>query len=589
MNLFSFIKSHVSIFDVVSEYTTLRKAGNYWKARCPFHHEKTASFTVSPHKDIFYCFGCHTSGDVISFTAKVENCSQLEAAQLLAERKNLEIPKDIAFEHHEENMEKKEAYFAICKQIALWCHEELKKSPSVINYLHQRNITLTSIDDFAVGYMPGGMQSIRALTHAMKQLNILQDDLLDTNFLAMGKKVIYSPFEERIIFPIRDHIGRFCGFGGRTFKPEDTRPKYYNSRENDYFIKGSLLFGLPQAKKAIQQAGYTFLVEGYTDCIAMAQYGYTNTVATLGTACTAAHLKQLSRMAPYLYVLYDGDEAGHHAVLRLTELCWQAHMELKVISLPNSQDPDSYLAAGNDLKPAIEHAQDIFVFFIDSMSKELPSQTVHEKVQSARRLIEIIRPIEDPLKQDMLLQKAATTFDVPFESLKRELLQAAPQKRNSAPEEQPAQNDDQEAIVVLSSLEKRIGAAILNNTNLVGETNVSLLRTCLSEPIVKIIDALLTKRDEKSVEFSGLIQNLEPALQNLAHELVVEHEKSIEKQEFQELVLQLQKKRWKHLVHHVKLQLAHAKDTQDEPRVQAILKEFMALKQAIAPQGSKTQ
>ena len=584
MTVFNFIKSNVSIFDTINEYTTLRKAGTYWKARCPFHHEKTASFTVSPHKDIFYCFGCHVNGDVISFIAKMENCSQIEAAKLLADRNNLELPKDISFDHNEENIEQKEAYFNTCKNISLWCHDQLKKSPSVVAYLQKRGIDAASIEKYTIGYMPGGMQSIRTFTHEMQKQSILIQDLINANFLTQGKKVVYSPFEERIIFPIQDHLGRFCGFGGRTFKVEDTRPKYYNSRENDYFIKGSLLFGLPQAKKAIQKESRAFLVEGYTDCITMTQHGFINTIATLGTACTAAHLKQLSRLAPYLYILYDSDQAGHNAVLRLTELCWQAHMELKVIALPDNQDPDSFLKAGNDLATYIEKAQDIFVFFIESVARDLPNQTVHQKVQTARKLIDIIRPIDDALKRDMLLQKAANTFDVPFESLKREMSESPHAHRTKT--NSPGignQKADQKAQIKMSSLEKRIGSAILNNVGLLKNTNVSLLRICLEESLARLLDAIVLVCQTETFELSAFLPTLEPDLQQVAHQLALEHEDAITPEVFAQLVLQLQKKQWKLLVHQVKLQLTQAKDENNEQRVQEILHDFITLKQTLTP------
>ena len=172
---------------------------------------------------------------------------------------------------------------------------------------------------------------------------------MTAGILSESKNALYSPFEDRIMFPITDNLGRFCGFGGRTFMPQDERPKYYNSKENNFFTKGSLIFGLNVAKRDIQHKEIVFVVEGYMDCIAMAQHGYTNTVATLGTACTLEHLKQLSRYASYVYVLYDGDAAGQSAILRLTELCWNVNMDLKVIRLPRQEDPASFLAKGKAL------------------------------------------------------------------------------------------------------------------------------------------------------------------------------------------------------------------------------------------------
>jgi len=418
MNIFTFIKSRISIVDVINEYATLRKAGGYWKARCPFHHEKTGSFTVSPHKEIFYCFGCHKSGDVISFIADVENCSQIEAAKYIADRYQIELPEDLQSSHSQQN---KNHYQDICTTVADWCHEQLKKSPSVLAYLHQRDITEQSIDYFKIGYFPSGLLAIKNLIHEMKNQNILVDDLIDAAIIAQGKTVLYSPFEERIIFPIADTMGNYCGFGGRIFKPNDQRPKYYNSHENEFFTKGSLLFGLDMAKKPIQETGHVFLVEGYTDCVAMAQHGYRNSVATLGTACTLQHLKLLARYANDVYVLYDGDAAGKQAILRLTQLCWQANTELKVIELPEGEDPASFLEKGGNLKALIAQAQDIFGFFIASMGTNFKTKSLNERVNLTRKLLETIASVDDALKADMLLQQAASTLGMPLTTLTREM------------------------------------------------------------------------------------------------------------------------------------------------------------------------
>jgi len=310
MNLFGYIKGKIAILDVIGTYTTLKKAGLYWKGTCPFHHEKTASFTVSPHREIFYCFGCHAGGDAITFIAKAENCSPMEAIKLLVDRYGLTLPDNLVTDTDSSSLQDKKRYYELCQQVAHWCASNLAKSPVALSYLLERGMDKTTIEKFNIGYFPGGLLSIKNLIASMQKQNILATDLIEAHIITPGKSVLYSPFEERILFPIKDHLGRFCGFGGRIFKPQDDRAKYYNSRENDYFNKGSLLFGLDVAKASIQQEGSVFLVEGYTDCIAMAKHGFINTVATLGTACTIEHLKILSRYAHTLLIVYDADRAG---------------------------------------------------------------------------------------------------------------------------------------------------------------------------------------------------------------------------------------------------------------------------------------
>ncbi len=202
MNIFTYVKSQLAILDVAREYTTLKKLGSYWKGTCPFHHEKTASFTVSPHKEIFYCFGCHVGGDVVTFLAKVENCTPIEAAQYAAERYGIDLPDDLTTTGATQNAEKRSQYHAICKAVAQWCHEQLGKSPSVQQYVHQRGFDQNSIDHFTLGYFPGGLRSMNRFLTAMKQQNILAHDLTELHIVTQGKAVLYSPFEERTMCTI---------------------------------------------------------------------------------------------------------------------------------------------------------------------------------------------------------------------------------------------------------------------------------------------------------------------------------------------------------------------------------------------------
>lgn len=577
MNIFSFIKSRVTIWDVVNEYTTLKRAGSYWKSQCPFHHEKTASFTVSPDKEIFYCFGCHTGGDAISFIAQIENCSQLEAAHFLADRYNIDLPQNI--EVHEGNAEQKKHYFDVCRLVAQWCHAQLKKNPSVTAYLAKRGIDQKQIDDFMIGYFPTGLSSINTFTHDLKKNHILVDDLIQATILAQGKTVLYSPFEDRIIFPIKDHLGRFCGFGGRIFKAQDTRAKYYNSRENEYFTKGSLLFGLDQAKKSIQKEEFVFLVEGYTDCVAMVQHGYANTVATLGTACTIAHLKLLGRYTPYVYLLYDSDKAGQQAILRLTQLCWQASMELKVVQLPTGQDPDSFLTAGNDLKPRIAGAQDIFEFYIESQGKGFALKPLNEKIALTKTLIEIIQTVGEPLKIDILLQKAANTYEIPFETLRQELERTEPKKAtqpNTIPADPPSES--------VSRLEKKIFCAIINNIDLFNSPNDNYLISYMPDPLGDILQKL--KESQKNMspfEFTQFFDTLSQDEKQYVSKFLLEQEEIIGQEAFKKLVTQFHRQQWKQIVKTIQARLALAKQEGNNEKITQILNDFQRLKQQLVP------
>jgi DNA primase len=574
MNLFSFIKDRISILDVISEYVTVKKAGGYHKGTCPFHHEKTASFTVSPDKQIFYCFGCHLSGDVISFIAKIENCSPKDAAQFLAEKYNITLPQTISFESSDKNNEHKNHYFSVCKAVALWCHEQLLKNPVAQSYFLQREFTRDSFSYFMLGYFPSGNTSINNLLYEMKQQSILPRDLIDANILAQGRTTLYSPFEDRLIFPIKDALGRHCGFGGRIFKEQDTRAKYYNSRENEYFIKGSLLFNLDKAKKSIQETNTIFLVEGYTDCMAMIQHGLHNTVATLGTACTSDHLKQLARYAEQLYVTYDNDAAGRQAVLRLTELCWQVNLELKVIVLPQNEDPASFLAQHGDFSALIHGAQDIFHFFVDTLGQNFLHKPLNQKMHTIRSFLTIIASITDQLKKDILLQKASSTFNVPFESLKNELGRLIAQTP-SKPATLEVLAEPQHNV---SSLEKRIFCAIMNNMQLCSGDSTLRLLHYLPSPLKEILSKLrIIKEKVETVTFTLFFDTLDEQEKQYVSKLLLEENEIVDSAAFEQLLRQLQKKQWKIIVRDIKTQLAHAQQQGDEHKVSLILRDLMEL------------
>lgn len=585
MNLFSYIKSKVSIIDVVNEYTRLKRAGLYWKGTCPFHHEKTASFTVSPGKEIFYCFGCHVTGDAISFISRMENCTPMEAVKQLADRYHIELPTDLMMPQEDSATKKRESYFDLNRSVARWAHEQLLNSPHVLQYVQSRGISLQSVNTFMLGYFPGGIRSIKIFLQAMAGQNILAQDLLEAAILLEGQHVMYSPFEERILFPIKDHLGRFCGFGGRVFKADDTRPKYYNSRESQFFAKGSLLFGLDLAKRAAQENETIFMVEGYTDCIAMAQHGYPNTVATLGTACSLEHLRQISRFVSTVYVLYDGDTAGQKAMLRLAELCWQCSLDLYAINLPESDDPASLLVRGDSLAPYVAKAQDIFSFFVASLGANFGSKPLQEKLKISERVVEILSHVDNQLKRDFLVQKAAKALDIPFDSLMREILRTY---AKALPVQEPKKEESfsEKAVEIEpSKLEKRIFFAIINNIQLVNGHREEYLIRYFSEPLRTLLMRIKQEKKElPELDFERFFQMLGADDKRVVSKIMMEQEEQVSSETFDRLVAQFQKRHWKVMAHDIATKLEQAKKNCDTQEVQTLVAEFLELKKRVLEQ-----
>lgn len=542
---------------------------------------------VNDQKGIFYCFGCRVGGDAINFVAKMENCSPIQAAYQLAERYQIALPADINQRSDHNSDEDKNKYQLVGDAVARWCHQHLLKAPLVLDYVKRRGFDASSLNLFSVGYFPGGMTIARQLIQDLKPEHILVDDLLQAGIISASKNGYFSPFEDRIIFPIYDHLGRFCGFGGRIFKEHDQRSKYYNSKENEYFSKGTLLFGLDKAKRAIQTKGTAFLVEGYTDCLAMVQHGYTNTVATLGTACTRAHLKQLSRYASELIVLYDGDAAGQNAILRLTELCWEVNMDLSVASLPAGQDPASLLAQRHDINAYIQNTKEIFTFYIDSVGSHFEKLPLSQKMRATNELLSRLKTVDNSIKQDILLQRASQALRIPFETLKQELgepqglEQHARQSTAAAQAELPVAENENPIL----PLEKKIFCAIMNRIDLFDINNEHIIRIIdyLPSPLSTILSSLqehvLQGREPKFVCF---FDTLNDTSKQYVSGLLLEQTEIVDEKTFSLLLFQLQKKRWREMAHTFKLLLEKAKRDGDDEKVQRILHDFITLQQAMS-------
>lgn len=593
MTLFSFLKEQLPILNIISEFVQIKPAGHYWKGSCPFHAEKDASFTVSPDKQIYYCFGCHASGDVIGFIARVENITQLEAARYLIDRYGIQVPQHLLQATQTQALQDKDErdrIFKLCKAIALWAHSYLLQQKSPQEYVLSRSINKTSLELFHIGYFPSGTNAINGFVKDMASTGFLLKDLLENGFIMEGRSALYSPFEERVLFPITDTLGRFCGFGGRTFKQGDDRPKYYNSKESGCFEKGKLLFGLDKAKKALLDNGTGFLVEGYMDCIMMVQHGYQNTVATLGTACTSEHLKILSRYIHTLYVLYDGDQAGQKAMLRLTELCWEVDLELKVISLPAGHDPASFLVAGQSLETYITEAQDIISFFITSTGSNFASKPLSQKLSVAEKITAIISRVNPAFKQDLLLHQTAVTTQLPFSSLKELMLSSHKtrpnylQFENSTPEPEADKTDESEEINENSLLEEKIISVILNRMH---EENASHIpddiRAYFSpagQRILQHID-LLKDKEQNDRSIHRLLEMVNEKEKQWVTRISVQHNNQGCQQSFEYLLTRFYKLHWQKIVKDTKELVIKAKKAQNEQMVHEILERFSERKQEI--------
>ena len=586
MDLFNFIKQNVDILSVIGEYTSLKKTGSlYWKARCPFHYENTPSFTVSPHKNIYYCFGCHASGDVVGFIEKIENLSAFEAAQHLAARYNLEIPQEIS-KSLAPVLNK--SYYQLCYVVASWCNTMLSKNHAALEYVKKRNLNVATCTQFMLGYFPAGSKGIQQLLAHVTPLGFSSQDLVDANIIFPGKQGLYSPYEDRIMFPIKDHLGQVCGFGGRIFLSHDTRPKYYNSKESDYFKKGKILFGFDVAKSEIQKQQSAILVEGYMDCIALSQYGCKNVIATLGTAGSLEHLQQLAKHAQKIFLLYDADNAGKQAIIRLTTSCWQLDLDLKVVVLPVGQDPASMLEQHQDIMPYMAQAQEIFTFFLDIKSDNFAQESMKHKMTVVHEMFELIAQLKDNLKQNILLMKIAQNLQIPLEIIKNEYtyryeknVQAVVQSsRQHDTHSQPMQELQKE------KLEEQILAILLYEPTLLTVEYETLLLASLTGNHLDIFQKMAQCKELNKVLSSELVANsLNVSDLQLLQPVMFSVDSSNLKQTLQALMLKFKKKYWKTLASHIRMKILQAQKINDTLEVQRLIDVFEELKNELCKNG----
>lgn len=332
------VRAHTDIVQLVSEYVHLERKGKNYSGICPFHEDKDPSFTVSPGKQIFHCFGCGVGGNVFKFLMLAENLTFPEAVRRLAARCGVAVPERVVDSPAARRRERAWELNAAARDFYRHQLLHLPEAAAARDYLARRGVSAEIQEAFQLGYAPSGW---RALTNFLTARNFKERELQDLDLAAVGAKGLHDRFRGRIIFPIFDFHGRVIGFGGRALG--DGTPRYLNTSETTVFNKGHVLFGLHLARAAIREKGFAVIMEGYMDVIAAHQFGVNNAVASLGTSLTAEQIKLLTRYTRDVVIAYDADAAGVAATLRGMELLQQAGCRVKVVTVPAGKDPDEFL------------------------------------------------------------------------------------------------------------------------------------------------------------------------------------------------------------------------------------------------------
>ena len=364
------VVSRSDIVDIISGYIKLKKNGSSYVGLCPFHNEKSPSFSVSPGKQLYHCFGCGVGGNVITFVMEYENYTFLEAVKYLADKAGMQLPETSYSEEEKKNRDLKAKLLEINKIAATYYYHQLKAENGKIglSYLQKRGLSDTTINRFGLGYAG---QTGNALYQYLKSKGY-DDALLKETGLFTYERGIHDKFWNRVMFPIMDINNKVIGFGGRVMG--DAKPKYLNSPETKLFDKSRNLYGLNAAR--ISRKSNMIICEGYMDVISMHQAGFTNAVASLGTALTSGHASLLKRYTQEVLLLYDSDDAGVRAALRAIPILREAGVSSRVVNLKPHKDPDEFIKAlgAEEFEKRLEQAMDSFMFRIHMAEREFPME-----------------------------------------------------------------------------------------------------------------------------------------------------------------------------------------------------------------------
>jgi DNA primase len=504
MNSKDQIKEYISIVDVAALYVSLKPAGKYYKALCPFHSEKTPSFFVYPGKNSFSCYGCNRFGDIFALVQEMENIGFVEAMQFLADKFNIPLEKT------NYKAVKKDDYLQV-NELALNFYKEnlfaSEEGKVALAYLKNRGLQNNILEQFSLGYAPKAWDS---LSRHFKKKGASQGKALELGLLVKNdEKPIYDRFRGRIIFPIFSETGTILAFGGRTIFDDTASAagaahgaKYLNSPDSPIYKKGHHLFGFHLSKNFMKEEKAGILVEGYLDMISLYQAGIRHVAASLGTALTEKQVHLLKRFCAAIYIFYDRDAAGETATLRNIEKMFEQNVNPRIVVIDGAKDPDEYVRSKGvkAMREVLARTEDGFKFLLNKIAREFQFHDPVQKRKGLDMVIQAISKMSDPIIRDDYLQRTAVFFKISTELLNLELL----------PQKQP-ENTDQP--LKISLMEEKILEALLRAPEVIPEIkeffNEELLAILAIRNIIKCIFASFERYGE--IRFSEISKHLNVA------------------------------------------------------------------------------
>lgn len=436
------VRSATDLVDVVSDYVQLKRRGSNLFGLCPFHAEKSPSFSVNPGLGIFKCFGCGVGGDVFQFLMRVEHVGFPDAVRLLAEKAGIPLPQEGV---PTEASDEVESIYAALRFAARYFYQQLTQAEAgrpALDYLIGRGFTPQTIKRFGLGFAPEAWDGL--LRWAEQQH--IAPEVLEKAGLVIARKDgsgHYDRYRGRVIFPILSHVGKVLGFGGRVLAKESDQPKYINSPETKVYTKSRVLYGLYQGKTDIRRQEEAILVEGYTDVISLHQAGVENAVAASGTSLTAEQVRILSRYAKRILLVFDADSAGAGAALRGIDLVLEQGLSVYAVELPAGEDPDSFARerGGDEVRAYFEkHRKDFIAFKYDQARRSGALDTPEGEAETMHGIIGTIARMPDPLMQETYLRRASEVMGVPDIRL-HEVLEELRRQQRRREERRPARSE----------------------------------------------------------------------------------------------------------------------------------------------------
>lgn len=509
--------------EVVGDFVSLRRRGSEYWACCPFHNEKTPSFHIVPSKGTYYCFGCHKGGSAVGFVMDYEHMSYVEALRYLAKKYNIEIHEKEETAEDIANRQRRESMLLVTEYASKFFHEQLRTEEGRnvgLAYFHSRGLEDETIEKYGLGWAPSDR---RSFTDAAKAAGYKDEYLLDTGLCARydNDGSLHDRFYDRVVFPVHSISGRVIAFGARTLKKkEEGQPyaKYVNSKESEIYVKNKSLYGIWHAKKEMGDKDKCYLVEGYLDVLSMHQLGITNVVASSGTSLTEGQIQLIKRFTSNVTLMYDGDDAGIHGALRGIDMFLREGMNVRVVLIPDGDDPDSY-----SRKHTLAEVQDFLAGaeqdFLEFKATYLLKGTERDPVKRATVINEIadsIASIPDMVKREVYLDALSEKFGIRREALSGRVdssvaknIESAARASSNVPYARTEPSSDEPQAAILTSTD---GVEALENDSIMGKGERGLLNFVLTDGTSKLVfetDMPDEKEEEAPTVFDYICQALE--------------------------------------------------------------------------------